>query len=167
MMTNAGWRNHLLMLLGSGNVHMSFDDAVRDFPLDRINDFPPNVPYSPWHLLEHMRRDQRDILDDIEQSADPKRTLTDDVWPAPGETADKHAWNETIRQFREDLTSLENLLSDESTDPGATVPGNDQHTILRLVISVANHNHYHIGEFAILHQVMGTWPGTERTRDTP
>ncbi len=27
------------------------------------------------------------------------------------------------------------------------------------VLLVADHNSYHIGEFAILRQVMGTWPG--------
>ena len=31
------------------------------------------------------------------------------------------------------------------------------HTILREVLLIADHNAYHIGEFAIMRQVMGTW----------
>jgi hypothetical protein len=31
-------------------------------------------------------------------------------------------------------------------------------TILREILLVADHNAYHIGEFAILRQVMQTWP---------
>lgn len=150
-------RARLVELLGRGNSHMAFDDAVKDFPLDRINDTAPNVPYSPWYLLEHMRLTQRDILDYIEQVDYQKRTWPDDSWPRPGTTADENAWNETIRQFHEDLASLINIVSDESQNLEATVPSNDQHTILREIITVASHNHYHIGEFAILRQVMGTW----------
>ncbi len=56
-------REHLLALLRGGNAHMPFDEAVADFPLDRINDRAPNVSYSPWQLLEHIRITQEDILE--------------------------------------------------------------------------------------------------------
>ena len=58
-------REQLLFLLGGGNAHMSFDQAVAEFPLEYINRLPPNVPYTPWHLLEHMRIAQWDILEFI------------------------------------------------------------------------------------------------------
>jgi hypothetical protein len=38
------------------------------------------------------------------------------------------------------------------------IPNTPGHTILREVRLVADHNAYHIGELAILRQVMGTWP---------
>ena len=34
--------------------HMSVDEAVADFPAKHFNTKPPNVPYSFWHLLEHI-----------------------------------------------------------------------------------------------------------------
>ena len=58
-------REQLLHLLRGGNAHLSFDEAVADFPMDAINRRPPNVPYTPWHLLEHLRLAQWDILDFI------------------------------------------------------------------------------------------------------
>ena len=42
----------------------------------------------------------------------------------------------------------------------AVIPGTPGHTLLREVRVVADHNAYHVGEFAILRQVMGTWPPT-------
>ena len=48
-----------------GPSYMTFEDAVADFPMKHINTRPPNIAYSPWHLLEHMRPAQRDILDYI------------------------------------------------------------------------------------------------------
>ena len=56
-------REQLLKLLDGHGAHMPFDAAVADFPDDAINRRPPNVPYTPWHLLEHIRPAQSDILD--------------------------------------------------------------------------------------------------------
>ena len=49
-------------------------------------------------------------------------------------------------------------MADPATDLLATIEGTPGHTILREVRVVGAHNAYHIGEFAILRQVMGTWP---------
>lgn len=151
-------RAQLLTLLDSGNAHMRVEDALEDFPLDRINDTPPNVPYSPWQLLEHMRRTQRDILDYIQKSDYTELSWPNDYWPAEDATADEGDWNTTVEEFRSDLNALRAIVADESQDLNATVPSNDEHTILREIITIASHNHYHLGEFAILRQVMGAWP---------
>ncbi len=67
MNTDQLTRKHLLNLLRGGGAHMTFDDAVVDFPLERINEAPPNVPYTIWHLLEHLRFSQRDIFDYVNE----------------------------------------------------------------------------------------------------
>lgn len=56
-------RDQLVRLLQGGMAHLSFDHAIAAFPLDRINERPPNVPYTPWHILEHLRIAQWDVLD--------------------------------------------------------------------------------------------------------
>jgi hypothetical protein len=56
-------REELLALLAGEGAHMPFEEAVADFPDEAINLRPPNVPYTPWHLLEHLRMAQHDILD--------------------------------------------------------------------------------------------------------
>jgi hypothetical protein len=48
---------------------MGFEDAVAEFPADAINRRAPNVPYTPWHILEHLRITQWDILEYIRDSA--------------------------------------------------------------------------------------------------
>jgi len=55
-------REQLSALLGGGNAHMTFSQAIADFPPEFINMQPPNVEYSFWHLLEHLRIAQWDIL---------------------------------------------------------------------------------------------------------
>ena len=62
-------REQLLALIDGHVAHMPFDAAVADFPDDAVNGLPPNIPYTPWHLLEHIRIAQRDILDYIRNRA--------------------------------------------------------------------------------------------------
>ena len=62
-------REQLLALLRGGNAHLGFDNAVADFPIEHINRKPPNVTYTPWHILEHIRLAQRDILEFIRNPA--------------------------------------------------------------------------------------------------
>ena len=151
-------RQHVLNLLRGGQASMTFDDAVADFPMDRINEQPPNVPYTPWHLLEHLRITQWDILDFVRNPNYTEMKWPDAYWPAPDATADEAAWNETLRAFRADFAAVCALVTDPTTDLYATIPHGDGQTILREALLVADHNAYHTGEFAILRQVMGTWP---------
>ncbi len=151
-------REQLLAVLDGVGAHMPFDEAVADFPDDAINRRPPNVSYTPWHLLEHLRITQADILDYIRNPAYVEIDWPADYWPAPDATATPAQFAQTIEGFRADLGDLRKLAADPATDLSATIPNSPGHTILRELRVVADHNAYHIGEFAILRQVMGTWP---------
>jgi hypothetical protein len=151
-------RKHLVDLLRGGNAHMPFEAAVADFPLQSMNTLPPNVPYSPWRLLEHLRISQWDILDFIRNPQYVWRKWPDDYWPANTARASQAQWNETIAGFQADLKSLDDLVADPVTRLTEEIPHAPGYTILREILVVCDHNAYHIGEFAILRQVMGTWP---------
>ena len=142
---------------------MMFDDAVANFPAEFMNINPPNVPYTPWHLLEHLRITQWDIL---EYSRDPKHVSPEwpkGYWPAKDAKADQATWDQTVAQFREDLQAMCDLVADADNDLFTQIPGGEAgHTLLREAVLVADHNAYHIGEFGILRQVMGTWPNNHR-----
>ncbi len=163
MQRDMALREQLLKLLQGGQAHMTLDQAVADFPPEHINRRPPHVPYSPWHLLEHLRITQRDILDFIRDPQYREPSWPDEYWPPRDQDADPAAWEHTIRAFQEDLEALEALVRDPATDLHATVPHGQGQTILREVLLVADHNAYHIGEFAILRQVMQTWPAARDT----
>jgi len=72
--------------------------------------------------------------------------------------ADAAQWIDTIAAFQADLAALQALVADPATDLYASLPHAPGYTILREILVVAEHNAYHTGEFAILRQVMGTWP---------
>lgn len=151
-------RSQLVNLLTVRQAHMSLEDAVKGFPATHFNTKPTNVEYSFWHLLEHIRIAQWDILD---YSRNPQYKHIEwprDYWPAKDTLTDQAGWNRTLDQLTADRDTLVALIQDPKSDLYAAIPhGSDGHTILREILVVAQHNSYHLGEFAILRQVMGLW----------
>ncbi len=158
MHTNKVLREELLALLRSGNAHMGFEGAVAEFPIEHINSKPPNVPYTPWHLLEHMRIAQWDILEFIRNPDHVSPPWPEGYWPPQDAQADETQWAQTINDFRADLKTIQDLVTNPNTDFFAPLPHAKDYTIFREIVLVADHNAFHSGEFAILRQVMDTWP---------
>jgi hypothetical protein len=137
---------------------MGFEDAVAAFPADAMNRPAPNVPYTPWHILEHLRITQWDILEYIRDSAQYLApNWPEDYWPDQSAETTTAGWQKTVDGFVADRNAIEAILRDPATDLSAPLPQTPGHTIVREVRLLANHNSYHVGEFAILRQVMGTW----------
>lgn len=137
---------------------MPFEEAVADFPDEAMNVRPPNVDYTPWHLIEHLRLTQADILDYIVNPDYVEIAWPADYWPAREATATRAVFDETIRGFLADKGTLRAMVVDPGRDLFAVIPGTPGHTLIREIRIDADHNAYHVGEFAILRQVMGTWP---------
>jgi hypothetical protein len=158
MTTDNDLRQHLLDLLGGRSSGTRFDDAVADFPPAAFNQTPPNLSYTPWQLLEHLRLGQRDILDYVQNAPYVARKWPDDYWPPRGAEADEARWAETLAAFRADQQALQAIIANPEIDLLAPMAHTPEHTVLREVLLATSHNAYHIGEFAALRAVMGTWP---------
>ena len=150
-------REQLLFLLNGGNAHMTLDEAVADYPVASMNTLFPNGDYSSWQLLEHIRLSQWDILDFIRNPGYQEREWPKDYWPPQSAQASEADWNETLASFQRDMQALQAITMDPQIDLHARIPWGTGQTVLRELLLVADHNAYHIGEFAIMRQVMGTW----------
>jgi hypothetical protein len=157
-MDTDGLRRQLTALLDGVGAHMGFEEAVADFPDEAMNLRPPNVDYTPWHLLEHLRLTQLDILVYITDPDYSEKAWPVDYWPAADATATRETFDATVRGFLADRAALRAMVTDPARDLFAVIPGTPGHTLLREIRIDADHNAYHVGEFAILRQVMGTWP---------
>lgn len=150
-------REHLLALLRGGNAHMTFTEAVADFPENQINARPANVEYTFWHLVEHLRFTQADILDYLTNAAYEAPAWPRDYWPPRDTQASRADWDASVAAFGRDLEAIAAIVADDAADLLGTVPSHDAHTILREVLVVADHNAYHVGELGILRQITDAW----------
>jgi hypothetical protein len=152
-------RRQLVELLTGQESHMRFDDAVADFPAWAINERAPNVTYTPWHLVEHLRITQWDMLHYIQ---DPTGHVSPEwpinYWPAPDASTDGAGFQRSVDGFRADLGALQAVAADDSVDLFVILEGTPGHTPYRGIRIIGNHNSYHVGELGALRQVMGSWP---------
>src|SRR4051794_3857506 len=137
-------RKQLVLMLRGDQAHMSFDEAVADFPGSAINQRAPNVEYTPWALIEHLRRTQTDMLlyirDPVGYKSPPWPI---GYWPDPSETTDAAGFAKSCEQFVEDRAQMEQIALDEDRDLSAVLEGTPGHTAIRCLMIIGNHNSYH------------------------
>ena len=150
-------REQLVQLIRGGHAHATFDDVVRDFPLDRIGIRPPGAPHSAWELLEHLRIAQKDILE-FSRSADyVSPHWPEGYWPKSPGPKRENQWKESVAAFRADLVAFEAMIQDPSQDLNRKFPWGDGQTLLREALLIADHNAYHLGQLVLVRRLLGAW----------
>ncbi|MEN6466025.1 MAG: DinB family protein [Syntrophaceae bacterium] len=154
-------RKELLALLKGGQAHMDFGDAVAGFPLEEINRQVPNAGYMVWHVLEHMRITQWDILEFVRDPNHVSPDFPDDYWPQPGAKATPAGWNKIVKAIRSDLKAVEAIVSDPTTDFFSPIPHAKGYNIFREVLLVADHNAFHLSELIEIRRILNLNPVKE------
>lgn len=152
-------QRQLIALLRGGQAHVTFDDAVKDFPVAQRGAVPQGLPHSAWQIVEHIRITQRDILD---FSAPPTGGYQPMEWPAgywpeSAEPPSEKAWDESIKAVRKDLEAFEGLITRPGADLYKPFRWGDGQNLLREALLIADHTSYHLGELVVLRRLLGIW----------
>lgn len=150
-------REHLVNLLQGGNAHTDFDSAVKGLPVELRGKRPKGSPHSPWELLEHLRIAQRDILEFARNPDHESPAWPEGYWPKSPAPPSGAAWTRSVKQFRDDLAAMCDLVRDPATDLFAPLPHGDGQTVLREALLVADHNSYHLGQLVLVRRLLGAW----------
>jgi hypothetical protein len=148
-------RDQLLYLLKGGGAHISFDDAMHNWPVQLAGAKVANFPHTAWMLLEHMRLAQWDILEFSRNSKHVSPPWPEGYWPASETPPNEQAWTASVAAFKKDLRTMERLVADRRVDLYARIPWGDGQTILREALLVADHNAYHLGQLVMLRKSVG------------
>src|SRR5262245_13451796 len=135
MDTQKALREHVMELLKGESAHISLEAALSDFPVEHINTRVAHSPHTAWHLLEHIRLAQWDILDFSTNPNYKEMTFPDDYWPKDDGTPEN--WNDSVNLALSDLKSMRDLVADEKTHLFAKIPHGDGQTILREAMLIA------------------------------
>ena len=158
-MSDRELRQQLAQLLSASQAHMDLQEAAENFPPQAYNLRPPTCAYTFWHLLEHIRICQWDVLEYIRAEVYRELRFPDDYWPAIDAVTGEEGWSQTLTAIAADTRALTEIVLDESNDLYAPLKhsGQSGHHLLREALIVADHNAYHLGEFAILRSVVGAF----------
>ena len=151
-------RAQLARILDWQEAHVNFDDAITGIPAAKRGARAAGFEHSPWELLEHMRIAQKDILDFcVNRKYVHDLKGPDDYWPASPAPASAKAWNASVAAFKADRDKWKKLVG-TTKHLFATVPtGKDNHTYIRGILLLADHNSYHLGQLIAVRRALGIW----------
>jgi hypothetical protein len=141
-------------LVENGHAHITFSDAMKDFPIDLAGIRPHGSPHSAWELLEHLRIAQADIVEFSRSKNYVEKQWPDDYWPPSPSPKSKREWTHSISSVSKDLAEFIGMLNDKSRDLLQPFPWGDGQTLLREALLIADHNSYHVGQLMLLRRIL-------------
>ena len=156
-MDNGILRDNIVQLLKGGQAFVTFEQALKNVKPELRNKRPSKEIHSIWENLEHMRIAQEDIL---KYTIDPKWVSPDwpkDYWPKETDAIKNKDWTDSINSFLKDLGEVIKLVENERIDLTSVIPHTKEHTYLREILLVADHNAYHLGQIVTVRKLLNDW----------
>jgi uncharacterized damage-inducible protein DinB len=149
----------LIDFIQHGPAHIPILDTVSgvnpEFRHKYISEFTSTI----WEELEHMRIAQLDIIKYMRDSEWKSPEWPQGYWPAKKSQIADDEWQATVKGFSQDMELLVSMLQDNRFDPTQAIPHAPQHTYLREILLVIDHNAYHAGKILFIRKYFGDWPG--------
>ena len=153
-----GVREHLVRVLDWEEAHVGLEKAVAGIPVHARGVCPPGFEHSAWHLLEHIRIAQDDILDFcVNGTYVHTMTWPGDYWPKTPAPPDHAAWSGSIAACVRSRERLQQLARDVEDLTAAVPTGKAPQTYLRSILLAADHAAYHVGQIVAVRRALGVW----------
>jgi DinB superfamily len=150
-------RKDLIELVKGGSAHITFEMAIKGINPEMRNFRPEPGLHSIFEELEHMRIAQEDIFRYMIEDGWVSPEWPANYWPSGIDKLSDEQWSSTLDRFRNDNESVLKLISDESIDLTESIPHAPQHTYLREIMLIADHNAYHLGKVVDIRKSLGDW----------
>jgi hypothetical protein len=151
-------RKHITKLLSGRGAHVSFENAIINFPFPLTGKIPSGMDHSAWQLLEHMRIAQWDILEFSINANHVSPEFPGGYWPSSAAPKNENDWQQSVDSYQKDLSRMISLIEDTSINLYTEIPHGTGQTILREALLTADHNAYHLGQLVMLRKTLGMWP---------
>ena len=155
-MNENNFREYLAGVVAGQGAHISFAQAVADFPEEKIGRRFPHVDHTAWMLIFHMAEGLWDIIEYIDYTNYKPKEYPRGYWPANDWPENIDEWYKKINSVEAGIHRLQEMLQDPQRDIFAPLPHSSEHSIARQAITAADHNSYHIGQIVDLRMLLET-----------
>lgn len=150
-------RDNLVNLLRSGQAFKPLQEVLTGIKVEEAGKKVPNLPYTLWQVIEHLRIALFDIL---EFSRDPHYESPEwpaGYWPEENAPANQEALNTSIQTIQDGLEQMIQRVQDPANNLYIPFAHGTGQNLLREALLVAEHNAYHLGEIIVLRRLLGNW----------
>ena len=151
------FRDKLIALVGGGGAHVAPAVALEELTAAQARRRPSKKLATVWDELAHMVFWQELTLEIVRGGQPQTPEHAADGWPAIpiGRGATK-AWGALRDRFLAGVAELEETARTRNLE--APVGGDAKSTLGELLLMIANHNSYHLGQIVSLRRLLDAWP---------
>lgn len=150
-------RDQLTQLMQGGQAFKPLEEVLQGITAEDAGKSVPDLPYTLWKLIEHLRIALHDILEFSRAPAYASPEWPDGYWPKKDAPVDQAALDASIRSIREGMDAMADLVQDPGNDLFKPFAHGNGQNLLREAILIAEHNAYHLGEIVVLRRLLGNW----------
>ncbi len=150
-------RDHLIKSLKGGNAFVPYKEALKNVNPKKRNLKINEKTHSVWEELEHLRIAQEDIINYMLDANWKSPEWPTNYWPTKKDTVSDSEWNNSLNGFLSDLDKAIKITEDENIDLLSIIPHTKEHTYLREILLIIEHNAYHIGKILDIRKSLGDW----------
>ena len=112
-----------------------------------------DVPHSVFQLVNHMIYWQEWVAKwlDGKKPRAPKHAAGS--WPGKVSPLSQKEWERTVRRFRNSIVEL-----DRRSNQSDLLTKHGKWTHLEMLHIIGSHTSYHVGQVALMRQLLGSWP---------
>ena len=114
------------------------------------------LPHSIFQIANHLIYWQDVFLSGLAETSMTGPAHASDSWPGEVEPASEQQWVQTVDRFRAGLEKAHEAVLAE--DPLGSIPAHEATKRISVLNSIALHNSYHVGQVALIRQLLGSWP---------
>ena len=148
-------RAQLVKHLMGGEAFLPIDKVLEEVSFEKIGDRIHGLPYSFYEVFYHITYTQKDILDYIflDEYKTPK--WPEAYWDQKQTPESENEWEQLKSKFFKERQQLADYILDEQNDLDRLVKNSKDHTLLRELLLVIEHNAYHTGQLILLLRLLG------------
>jgi uncharacterized damage-inducible protein DinB len=151
------FRESLINALTGEQAHLSLKSALNNLKPQNRNIHPSANLHSVWEQLEHIRICQEDIVQYILNLNWKSPDWPEGYWQKKDGKISNKEWENSISKFNNDLRQLVKIVKDKSIDLTSIIPHTKNHTYLREILILIDHNSYHTAQIVQTRKLIGDW----------
>lgn len=150
-------KKQLINSLKGGQAFAPIEKSLKNISPEKRNIKIDKNQHTVWEELEHLRLAQEDIYQYMFNPDWKSPDWPSGYWPKPANELKDEEWEKTYIGFLKDLNDVIGFVRNTKIDLLKIIPHTKEHTYLREILLIIEHNAYHIGKIVDIRKALDDW----------